>query len=656
MSYSLTDMFSQVLISGGYEAIFVKSTCAQSQARSQVEYSGKGSMVLIAGYPKGRHLPLIHLALKLSLLLRGNLYLSATLSPGNSLHDWRTVVSHGPTGTHTEPVYLQAKAAVAAVERFIKGERHIRLVNQIISYYLISGIMSLLLSSACVPATFDLSGILGLEVLRIDATLVTNYSASVSEIYRYTQPSVELSNATFCNVTVSYTHPGQNDTIHAEAWLPAVNWNSRFQAVGGGGYIAGRYVASYANMEGAIADGYATITTDAGVGDTQDPSPWALLSPGNVNLYNVQNIGSVSLSDGGLIGKSLIKSFYGKGPDYSYWNGCSQGGRQGMMLAQRYPTLYDGIAAGAPAIYWNELFASIQWPEQFMSLLGNYPYNCELDAINAAAVSACDELDGIIDGVITDVDACLTIFDPSSLVGTTINCTEAGEAIPISSTAAAVINATWSGPYTASGKQLWYGFNPGADITGNSQPPDQRIGGIAETNCTSGVCVGVPYFLSDPWFRLFVVKDPNFGMFNITHAQFDSLVHRSQQEYQSFLETEDPDLSEFRSIGGKLLSFHGLYDQIIPSKGTEHYYKQIASAIPEIDDFYRHFVVPGLGHCSGGRSGQPNQLFSQLRTWVENGTAPTQTSVKITGLNGEVHDRVLCRYSLRTNGTSQKCG
>ncbi|KAJ2975094.1 hypothetical protein NUW58_g5588 [Xylaria curta] len=514
--------------------------------------------------------------------------------------------------------------------------------------------MSLLSTSSCVPAAFDLSGITGLEVLHIDATLVTNYSASVSETSRYTQPSVELSNATFCNVTVTYTHPRQNDKIHAEAWLPLDNWNSRFLAVGGGGYIAGRYFASYSDMAGAIADGYATITTDAGVGDTQDPSSWALVSPGNLDLYNIQNFGSVSLSDGGLIGKSLIKSFYGKGPDYSYWNGCSQGGRQGMMLAQRYPTLYDGISAGAPALYWSKLFTSLQWPETFMSFIDSYPYGCELDAIDAAAVSACDGLDGIVDGVITDFDTCSTTFDPFKLVGTTINCTEAGKAIPISKAAAAVINATWSGPYTASGKQLWYGYNPGSEIT-EKNPLAGQMAGVAATNCTTEGCVGIPHFLGNPWFQFFITKNPDFDTFNITHAQFDSLVHRSQQEYHSFIDTSDPDLSEFRNAGGKIVSFHGLYDEFIPSKGTEQYYKEVSSIIPEIDDFYRHFEIPGLGHCSGGRSGPPNQLFSQLRAWVENGTAPTQTSVKVTDLKGKVHDRVLCRYPYKTNGETGQC-
>ncbi|RWA09265.1 hypothetical protein EKO27_g5839 [Xylaria grammica] len=510
--------------------------------------------------------------------------------------------------------------------------------------------MSLLPLSSCTPATFDLSGISGLEVLHLDAALVTNFSASVPAALRYTQPGVELSNATFCNITVSYTHPGQNDNIYAEAWLPADNWNSRLQAVGGGGFAAGRFYLSYGAMAGALADGYATITTDAGLGDAIEPSPWALLSVGNVNLYNLQNLGSASLADGAFIAKSLIKSFYGKGPDFSYWNGCSQGGRQGLMLAQRYPTLYDGIAAGAPAIHWNRLTASIQWPQQFMSILGSYPYGCEIDAINAAAISACDGLDGVVDGIIAEVDTCLATFDPFQLVGRSINCTEAGGAIPISTTAAAVINATWSGVSTASGKQTWYGLNPGANIATIAEVSS----GVAATNCTSGVCVGVPQFLSDPWFRLFVAKDPDFNLYSITHAQFDSLVHRSQQLYESLLDTDDPDLSDFRSAGGKLLSFHGLADEIIPAKGTTHYYDAVASETPEIDDFYRHFEVPGLGHCYGGPSRVPTNLFSQLRAWVENGTAPTQTSVQVTDLEGEVHNRTLRRYSHKARGKDQQ--
>jgi pimeloyl-ACP methyl ester carboxylesterase len=133
-------------------------------------------------------------------------------------------------------------------------------------------------------------------------------------------------------------------------------------------------------MVGAVADGYATITTDAGLGTSDDPRDWALLSPGNVNPFNLQNLGSRSLGDEAVLGKAIIKSFYGKGPNYSYWNGCSQGGRQGLMLAQRYPDAYDGIAVGAPALYWTKLFATIQWPQQYMNQLGaecDYRGRCE---------------------------------------------------------------------------------------------------------------------------------------------------------------------------------------------------------------------------------------------------------------------------------------
>lgn len=157
--------------------------------------------------------------------------------------------------------------------------------------------MSLSLSQACIPATFGNLTVFGANILSINASLVTNYSASVPAVYRYTQPSTQLQNATFCNVTVSYTHTGQNNNIIVEAWLPVNNWNGRFQAVGGGGWVAGRFSLSYNAMSGAIADGYATITTDAGLGSASEASAWALLSPGNVNLYNLNNLASVSLND-----------------------------------------------------------------------------------------------------------------------------------------------------------------------------------------------------------------------------------------------------------------------------------------------------------------------------------------------------------------------
>ncbi|KAK9417658.1 putative Tannase/feruloyl esterase [Seiridium unicorne] len=522
--------------------------------------------------------------------------------------------------------------------------------------------------SACSPATFSPS-VFGAEIISLGATLVTNYSAIVDGLYRFGMPSVELINATFCNVTVTYTHPGQNDNIIVEAWLPtADNWNERFLAVGGAGWGAGRFDLAWLDMAGAIADGYATITTDAGLVSTTDPSGWALLSPGNVNLYALQNFASVSLEDEAKIGKSLIQSFYGKEPVYSYWNGCSQGGRQGLMLAQRYPTAYDGIAAASPAIYWNEFFSSLtpalgvtaSWvnvsalapraatPEHAPGTLeegllnpGEHPYSCEFEAITNAAIATCDLLDGVTDGVISEVDLCLATFDPFQLVGTTINCTEKSEGVAqVSSAAALVTNATWHGVLTTDGKHWWHGLNPGANLIDFNGSP-----GVAATNCTDQGCVGIPGGLAPSWWQYFVAKNPNFDSSNLTHREFDALVHKGHQEYTSIIGTDDADLSAFRDVGGKMVTYHGLADELIPTKGSEQYYNSVGTLIPEVEDFYRYYQVPGMGHCGGGASGSPLNLFQQLRAWVENGTVPQSTPVTVTDLEGVVQNRISSEFS-----------
>ena len=152
------------------------------------------------------------------------------------------------------------------------------------------------LYAACVPSTFS-PALYGLEILSVQTAIVRNYSVEVPGEYRYSQPSVSVKNATFCNVTVTYTHPGEEDSVNVETWLPIDNWNERFQAVGGGGWVAGRWFVSYPAMAGAINDGYATSSTDAGFGINGDPHDWALLSAGNVDLYKLENFGSRSLGE-----------------------------------------------------------------------------------------------------------------------------------------------------------------------------------------------------------------------------------------------------------------------------------------------------------------------------------------------------------------------
>lgn len=148
----------------------------------------------------------------------------------------------------------------------------------------------------CVVSSFPTPQLFGAEFLSIQANLVTGYNFDIPEGWRYSQPSENVVNATFCNVTVTYTHPGQNDEINVEAWLPVTGWNGILQSLGGGGWVAGRFILTYAGMAGAIADGYASVTTDAGLGSSLEPT-WSVISPGNLDLYDLENLGLVSLND-----------------------------------------------------------------------------------------------------------------------------------------------------------------------------------------------------------------------------------------------------------------------------------------------------------------------------------------------------------------------
>jgi hypothetical protein len=235
------------------------------------------------------------------------------------------------------------------------------------------------------------------------------------------------------------------------------------------------------------------------------------------------------------------------------------------MLAQRYPTAYDGIAAIAPAIDWPQFLVGALWPQHLMNQMGHYPYRCEIDAITSAAIDACDGLDGVMDGIIAEVDECVATFDASRLIGTTVeNCAEAGgSSVAISKAATVVVNAAWHGIETAAGNQTWHGYSPGTDLTGNIV--GRARDNVAATNCTDGDCVGAPGHLAIEWVQMFVRKDPNFDFSKLTREEFDNLLHIGTRDYGSMVTTDDPDLSEFRNAGGKLVSFHGLVSPLILS-------------------------------------------------------------------------------------------
>lgn len=434
-------------------------------------------------------------------------------------------------------------------------------------------------------------------------------------------------NIDFCNISINYTHPGQNDIIHVSLWLPDT-WNGRFQGVGGGGWSTD---ADVEDMVSAVSQGYAAVTTDGGHTATKNTSSWALLSPGNVNLYLLQDFASVSLNDMTVIGKQLTEAYYGKKISKSYWNGCSTGGRQGLMMAQRYPDAYDGILAEAPAINWAKFIPAESWPQRVMHDMEYFPSQCEFSAITTAAVEACDELDGLRDGVIGMIGLC--DFDASSVVGQAYACGSlTGQ---ITREAAAIVQSIWSGAHDADGRFQWYGLARGAVLNG-----------LANTTCSSdGNCTGVPFAISEDWHKIFLKRDLAFDPYSMTQAEWDAAFHASINQYTSIIGTSDPDLIRFKKAGGKMITWHGMADQLIFYNGTVDYYERVLEVDPGAKEYYRFYAAPGVGHCRGGVGAIPTDPLAQLVRWVEEGEVP-ETLVANRTVGGRRWEQGLCAYPL----------
>jgi feruloyl esterase len=305
-----------------------------------------------------------------------------------------------------------------------------------------------------------------------------------------------------------------------------------------------------------VTGGYASATVDGGVENENGSSvaEWALSSPGNVDYNALQDFAFNGLIDGALIAKSIIKTFYHSPPTYSYWDGCSQGGRQGYLFAQRFPDVFDGIAAAAPAINWSPFFFAGTYPHQVFYELNTtgFPHPCEFEALEKAAIAACDGLDGLTDGLISDPDKCYV--DPRTLVGSTVNCSATGGPSTISANAAIIMEAVWEGPRTQNGSFLWY--PAGYEVNGGSlEAPGPEILG---STCNNGTCTPLRATLFTDWIKYFVEKNPNYNLNNMTRVEWVENFVAGEREYKSIMNTDFPDLSGLRRSGGKLLTWHGL--------------------------------------------------------------------------------------------------
>jgi pimeloyl-ACP methyl ester carboxylesterase len=417
----------------------------------------------------------------------------------------------------------------------------------------------------------------------------------------------EASAVPYCLVKVSVP-----TSINIWVGLPmADKWNGRLQSLGGGGY-AGTISAPVA----AVLGGYVGVTTDTG--HVGSDGSFAMKSPGvpNTELQNDFAYRSVHLM--AVVGKQVIQGFYGKPPAYSYWNGCSTGGRQGLMMAQRYPADYDGILAGAPAIHMDRFQPAQIWPQVVMAREAGGPIAAEkLNAASAAAIAACDTLDGVKDGVLEDPRACR--FDPKGLVcspsDSSESCLTPGEA--------EAVRRIWEGP-----KGHWYGLPPGT--------PFQMLAGPQ------------PFMISVAHPRYWVYLDPEWDWRKLTYENFGSYVEDSKRVVGPVLATDDPDLDAFRKRGGKLVMWHGWSDPGIMPEGSVDYYERVAkrdrSRYSRTQEFARLFMAPGVGHCSGGAGPQPQGLFESVVKWVEQKQPPDTILASKPLPDGGTRTRPLCPY------------
>jgi hypothetical protein len=425
-----------------------------------------------------------------------------------------------------------------------------------------------------------------------------------------------------CRVTATVTHPPAADRVKIFLALPMTGWNGRFQGTGGGGFSGG----GPNSLRAPLTTGYAAGSTDTG--HEGGRGSFALDANGRFNWPLIRDNAYLGIHDMTVTGKALTKEFYGTAPRYSYFNGCSTGGRQGLMEAQRYPADYDGILSGAPAINWPKLHVEQLWGHVVMLEAKNVVPQCKLEAAAAAALAACDDTDGVKDGVIEDQLRCK--YDPKALVGTA-----SGSCGAITEADVDVIRKIWDGPKRRDGSFLWYGLPRGASFalsaTGGTPP------------------AGRPFEITLDWFRFFLTQNPDWNWQTITHEAYEQFWDQSVEQFGSVFGTDNPDLSAFRDRGGKIVLWHGWADPLIYADGTIDYYTRVRQHMggEKTAGFIRLFMAPGVGHCGGGAGPAPAGQFEAVVRWVEEGKAPEiLDAVKRDQSGAVVRSRPLCQYPL----------
>lgn len=452
-----------------------------------------------------------------------------------------------------------------------------------------------------------------LALPRVTVTMAASVPAG-----KFTPPgfTTAIDAPAFCRVTGVIA-----PEVRFELWMPA-SWNRKLLAVGNGG-LAGSI--NYRQMAEPLQRGYATGSTDTGHQGAGNDASWALGHMQRVIDFAHRAVHVTAEAD-----KAIIEAFYGAPPAHSFFSGCSQGGQEALTEAQRYPRDFDGIVAGDPANFWTHNQIAHLWTVKAIDGDSYIPAS-KVPVLAEAVNNACDELDGIKDGVLNDPRQCH--FNPETLL-----C-KSGDA-PTCLTAAQVeaVKKIYAGP----GAQIYPGLLPG----GEAGP-----GGWSQWMSGPRPGAGGHANLGLPFFKYIVFEDPNWDYHSFqfeTAPGFDNDVQFLDDKLAPIFNATDPDLSAFRSNGGKLIQYHGFSDPDITPLNSINYYESVSKATPNTADFYRLFLVPGMQHCQGGPGPGKFDMVSALEQWVEHGAAPDQVLASHVTPSGAVdRTRPLCAYPMQ---------
>jgi Tannase and feruloyl esterase len=423
-------------------------------------------------------------------------------------------------------------------------------------------------------------------------------------------PSTYKQLPSFCRVRAE-ARPSADSDIKIEVWMPAGGWNGRLRAEGNGGF-AGEI--DYGGLADAVAHGYASAGTDTGHSASGTDARWALGHPEKVIDFGYRGIHEMTQA-----AKAAIKAFYGKDPQRSYFTGCSNGGRQALMEAQRFPGDYDGIVAGAPANFWSHLLTSALWDAQATTNDGaSYIPPAKLPAIAHAVNDACDTRDGVTDGILNDPRQCR--FDPAVL-----QCRDGDAPTCLTPPQVTALKKLYEGARDAQGRRIFPGFLPGAE---------QGEGGWGLWITGDAPGRGLLFAFANGFFANMVYGQPDW---DYKTADLGQALRAAVVKTARTLDATEANLKPFKDRGGKMILYHGWNDPAISALNTIDYYDRVVGTMGASDagSFVRLYMVPGIQHCAGGpgtgsfgqgsgRESDPrHNVQLAVEQWVETGTAPS---------------------------------